>query len=94
MLKLGFPGGSAVKNLPAMQETRVRSLDWEDTPGEGNGNPIQYSCLGNPMDRRVWWGTIYGVAKELDMTKQLNYHHIVKINCTCFYFLMWLLEKL
>ena len=60
MLKLGFPGGSAVKNLPAMQETRVRSLDWEDTPGEGNGNPIQYSCLGNPMDGGAGWATVHG----------------------------------
>ena len=39
-----------VKTLPAMQETRIRSLDWEDSPGEGNGNPLQYSCLENPME--------------------------------------------
>ena len=36
--------------------------------GEVNGNPIQYSCLRNPMDRGGWWATVYGVAKELDMT--------------------------
>ena len=82
LLKLGFPGVSVVKNLPAMQETRVRSLGWEDSPGEGNDNPIQYSCLRNPLNRGVWQGTIHGVAKELDTTKRLNYHHIVKINCT------------
>ena len=40
-----------VKNLPAVQETRVWSLDWEDSPGEGNGNPLQYSGLENSMDR-------------------------------------------
>jgi len=40
-----------VKNLPAMQETRVRSLGGEDSPGEGNGNPLQYSCLEKSMDR-------------------------------------------
>ena len=40
-----------LKRLPAMQETWVRSLDWEDSPGEGNGNPLQYSCLEKPMDR-------------------------------------------
>ena len=34
--------------------------------GEGNGNPLQYSCLGNPMNRGDWWATIYGVAKESD----------------------------
>ena len=34
------------------------------SPGEGNGNPFQYYCLGNPMDRVVWWATVYRVAKE------------------------------
>ena len=33
------------------------------SPGEGNGNPLQYSCLGNPMNRGAWWATVYGVAK-------------------------------
>ena len=42
-----------VKNLPAMQETWVRFLGWEDPPGEGKGYPLQYSCLENPMDRGV-----------------------------------------
>ena len=40
-----------VKNLPATQETRVQSLGQEDSPEEGNGNPLQYSHMGNPMDR-------------------------------------------
>ena len=40
-----------VKNLPEMQETQVESLGGEDPPGEGNGNPLQYSCLENSMDR-------------------------------------------
>ena len=34
------------------------------SPGEGNGNPLQYSCLENPMDRGVWWATVHGVAKD------------------------------
>ena len=38
------------------------------SPGEGNGNPFQYSCLGNLVDRGAWWATVHGVAKELDMT--------------------------
>ena len=41
-------------------------------PGEGNGNPLQYSHLGNPMDRRAWCATVHGVTKESDMTEQLN----------------------
>ena len=39
------------------------------SPGEGNGNPLQYSCLGNPMNRGAWWATVHGVAKELDKTE-------------------------
>ena len=38
------------------------------SPGEGNGNTLQYSCLGNPMDRGAWRATVRGVTKELDMT--------------------------
>ena len=52
-----------VKNLLAIQETRVRSLGWEDSPGEGNGNPFQHSYLENPMDRGAWWATVDGVTK-------------------------------
>ena len=53
---LCFPGGSVVKNLPALQETWVQSLGrW---PGKGNDNPLQYSCLENPMDRGAWWATV------------------------------------
>ena len=47
-----------------MWETRVRSLGWEDSSGEGNGNPLQYSCLENPMDGGAWWATVHGVAKS------------------------------
>ena len=45
----GFPGGSAVKNLPAEDPSSIPG--WEKSPGEGNGNPLQFSCLGNSMDR-------------------------------------------
>ena len=41
-------------------------------PGEGNNNPLQYSCLGNLMDRGAWWATVHGVSKESDTTKQLS----------------------
>ena len=40
----------------------------ERSPGEGNGNPFQYSCLGNPMDRGAWWATVLDILKESDMT--------------------------
>ena len=57
-----------VKNPPAnageegLIPVSVRS------PGEGNGYPLQHSCLGNPMDRGTWWATVHGVSKELDTT--------------------------
>ena len=48
----GFPGGSVLKDPPANDEMQVPSLDLGRFPRGGNGNPLQYSCLGNPMDRR------------------------------------------
>ena len=42
------------------------------SPGKGNGNPLEYSCLGNPMDRGTWQAAIHGVTKESDTTKRLN----------------------
>ena len=42
------------------------------SPGEGNGNLLQYSCLGNLMDRGAWWATVHEVTKELDTTEQLS----------------------
>ena len=60
---LGFPGGSVVKNLPAMQETWAGSLGGEDSSRGGHGNPLQYSCLENSMDRGAWQGTVHGVAQ-------------------------------
>ena len=56
-----------VKNLSAMQETQVRFLGQEDPSGEGNSNPLQYSCLENPMDRGAWWATVHG-PQESDTT--------------------------
>ena len=47
-----------------MWETWVRFLGREDPPGEGNGNPLQYSCLENRMDRGAWWAAVHGVAKS------------------------------
>ena len=58
-----FPGGSAVKNLPANGGDTGSIPGSRRCPGEGNGNPFQYSCLENPMDRRTWQTTVHGVAK-------------------------------
>ena len=70
--KCGFPDGSMVKNQPA-NVADVGSIPGSGrSPGEGNGNPLQYSYLGNPMDRGAWRAIVHGVAKESDMTYQLN----------------------
>ena len=60
-----------VKNPPANGDKRDMDLipQLEEPPGEGNGNPLQYSCLENPMDGGVWWATVHGITKELDMTE-------------------------
>ena len=69
---MGFPGGSEVKNPPANTgrvecELNVSSiLGSGRSPGEGNGNPLQYSYLGNPKDLRVQEATVHGVTKEFD----------------------------
>ena len=61
----GFPDGSAVKDLPANTGDAVLIPGLETSPGEGNGNPLQYSCLGSPMDRGAWQATVCGVAKRV-----------------------------
>ena len=61
-----------VKNALAMQETQetqVRFPGQERSPGEGNGNSLQYSCLGNPTDRGAWRATVHGVTAESDTTE-------------------------
>ena len=63
-----FPGGSVVKNPPANAEDVGLLPGSGRAPEEGNGNTLQYSFLGNPMDRGAWWATVHGMTKELDMT--------------------------
>ena len=76
MAGMGFPGSSAAKNLPA------NAGDAGDTglipglgksPGEGNGNPLQYSCPENPMDRGAWQATVHGVKKSRTR-KRYHFH--------------------
>jgi len=68
---LGFPGGSDNKESIYNAGDPGSVLGLERSPGEGNGNPLQYSCLGNLMDRGDWWATVHGVTKSWDMTEQL-----------------------
>ena len=60
---MGFPGGSEVKASTSNVGDPGSVPGSGRSPGEGNGNPLQYSCLGNPMDRGAWWTTVHGVAK-------------------------------
>ena len=68
----GFTGGSVVMNLPANAGDLGSIPGSGRSPGEGNGHPLQYSCLENPMDRGAWQATVHEVTKESDMTSQLN----------------------
>ena len=65
---MGFQSGSEVKNLPANAGDVGSIHGLGISPGGGNGNPLQYSCLENPMDRRALQATIHVIAKESDMT--------------------------
>ena len=58
----GFPGGLAVKNLPANAGEAGSVSGLGRSPGEGDVNPLQYSCLGNLIDREAWQAAVYGVA--------------------------------
>ena len=65
---MGLPSGSVIKNTPANAGDLGSIPGLGRSPGEGNGNKLQYACLGNPMDRGAWWATIHRVAEESDMT--------------------------
>ena len=64
---MGFPGGAVVKNLLASAgnaRDRGSIPGWGRSPGGGNGNPLQYSCLENSVDRGTWEATVHGVTKS------------------------------
>ena len=65
----GFPNGSEVKNLLANAGDVCSVPGLGRSLGKGNGNPLQYSSLGNTRDRGAWQYTVHGVTKELDMTE-------------------------
>ena len=68
-----------VKNLPSMQETQVPGSG--GSPRGGNGNPLQYSCLENPVDRGAWWATIHGVTKSQTQLGNLSTHALLLGDC-------------
>ena len=81
--KNSFPAGSVVKSPPANAGDTSLIPGLGRSPGGGNGNPFQYSCLEHFMDRRGWWATVHGVAKESDTTDL--YVYIYKCVYMCEY---------
>ena len=75
----GFPGGSVVKNPSANAGDTDSIHDPGRSPGGGNGNPLQYSCLGNPMDKGAWWATAQ-VVTGLDMTEPVRVVDAVQLS--------------
>ena len=71
---LGFPGGSEVKASASNAGDPASIPGSGRSPGEGNGNPLQYSCLENPMDRGAWWATVHGVAKSQTRLRNFTFH--------------------
>ena len=69
----GFPGGSEVKASACNAEDLGLIPESERSPGEGNGNPLQYSCPENPMDGGAWWSTVHGVAKNQILLSNLTF---------------------
>ena len=75
-LNWAFPVAQMVKSLPVIHETRVWTLGSKRSPGEGNGYPLQFSCLQNSMDRGAWQATAHGVAKS--WTRLSNFHTLTR----------------
>ena len=75
----GLPGHSVIKNLPANAGNKGSIPGLGRSPGEGNGNPLQYSCLENPMDGGAWWAAVYGVSQSQTQLKRLSSSSILKI---------------
>ena len=77
---MGNLGGSVVKNMPAKAGDSCSIPGWGSSPGEENGNPLQYSCLENLMDRGAWRVTVHGVAKNQTQLSNLTTTTKVKYN--------------
>ena len=72
--RTGIPGGSDGKESTCNAGDTGLIPGSGRSPGRGHGNPVQYSCLENPMDRGDWWTTVHSVAKSLTQLKQLSMH--------------------
>ena len=76
-MRISLEGALVVKN-PSVREGDIRDVGSVPglgrSPGEGNGDPLQYSCLENPMDRGAWWAMVHRVAKSWTQLKQLSMH--------------------
>ena len=79
---MAFPGGSLFKNVPANAGEANSIKKLRRSPGEGNGNPLPYSCLRNPMDRGAWRATIYGVIKSWTQLSNWTHTHAIMIQKT------------
>ena len=79
-----FPGDSAIKTLPAKAGDIGDSgliPGWGRSPGGGNGNPLQYSCLENPMDRGSWWAIVHGSQRvRRDLAPEHTHMHSTYAN--------------
>ena len=62
-----------IKNPPANAGDTALIPGFGRSPGEGNGNPLQYSCLGNPMDRETWWATVHGVTRSWTQLRDFHF---------------------
>ena len=82
---LGFPGGSEVKASACNAGDLGLIPGLGRSPGEGNGNPLQYSCLENPMDGGAWWATIHGVAKSRTRLTDFTFTFVKHLLCIVHY---------
>ena len=81
-MRVGFSGSSVVRNTPANRGDSDSIPGSGRSPGEGNSNPLQYSCLKNPMDREAWQATVHRVAKVSDTTWWLNNNNSMREDST------------
>ena len=86
---MGFPGGSEDKAFAYNAGDPGSIPGLGRSPGEGNGNPLQYSCLKNPMDRGAWQATVHGVTKS--QTRLNDFTHTVGLNAMILVFFFFLI---